>query len=308
MEILELDGQYSTTHRLARAIFNWNQLNDSGIDIPGVRNQGGLRTMGYVKSGTPEKPLVSVITVVFNGVATLETSIKSVLDQSYDNVEFIVIDGASTDGTVELIRRYGSVIDYWVSEKDCGIYDAMNKGIKLARGEWLALLNADDRYASNDALSLVANLKGVQVAASDVLIDTEEGLKRFTIDDRRPLFKNIPYMHTGIFVKSAVYDQIGSFRIDLKIASDIDFIFRVIRKRFPVHRFTEPLVVMKDGGASARNFKQGRVEYRRVYLENGGSRLLAYIGYFFSMVEHMLYRNKNARGCYRTIRRCLFSR
>ena len=122
---------------------------------PERKREGGLRTKGYFKRSYDEAsalsdnsplPLVTIITVVFNGEKYLQQTIQSVINQTYDNVEYVVIDGGSTDGTVDIIRKYEDKIDYWVSEPDQGIYDAMNKGIQLAGGEIVGLINSDDCY------------------------------------------------------------------------------------------------------------------------------------------------------------------
>ena len=108
------------------------------------QGEGGLRTNGYFKKTYSNKPLVSVITVVLNGHKYLEQTIQSVLNQTYDNVEYIIIDGGSTDGTLDIIRKYEHAVDYWVSEPDKGLYDAMNKAIMLSAGKFLYFLGADD--------------------------------------------------------------------------------------------------------------------------------------------------------------------
>tara|TARA_B100001769_G_C22007757_1_gene541564 strand:- start:7 stop:873 length:867 start_codon:yes stop_codon:yes gene_type:complete len=120
-------------------------------------NSGGLRSKGILKEDLVEKnkPLISVITVVYNNRQFIERCISSVLNQTYDNVEYIVLDGLSTDGTVEIIQKYDNKLDFWLSEKDEGIYDAINKGIKLANGFTL-MLHSDDFLNDNDTLSNVA--------------------------------------------------------------------------------------------------------------------------------------------------------
>ena len=110
------------------------------------QGEGGLRTQGYFKTSLEGKPLITVVTVVFNGEQFLEETILSVMNQTYENIEYIIIDGGSTDGTLNIIKKYENSIDYWVSEYDRGIYDAMNKGIALSQGDFIGFLNADDLY------------------------------------------------------------------------------------------------------------------------------------------------------------------
>jgi len=129
------------------------------------QGEGGLRTKGYFKKSFNDKPLVSIITVVLNGEKHFAHTIQSVIAQTYDNVEYIIIDGGSTDGTVDIIKKYEDKIDYWISEPDEGIYDAMNKGIDLFTGKWLYYLGSDDfllRYA-------LANLQLQQFKTDNVI-------------------------------------------------------------------------------------------------------------------------------------------
>ena len=111
---------------------------------------------------------ISVITVVFNDVANIRTTIKSFFSQTWEDKEYIVIDGGSTDGTVDIIKEYADKLAYWCSEKDNGIYDAMNKGIVHATGDWINILNSGDYYASNDALNKVITL-ALDINSTDIL-------------------------------------------------------------------------------------------------------------------------------------------
>ena len=110
---------------------------------------GGKRRRGIFKNNKKNKPLISVITVVLNNQKYLTKSINSVLKQSYKNFELIIVDGGSTDGTLEILRKNNNKIDFWISEKDKGLYDAMNKGIRLSRGSIISILNSDDTYYRN---------------------------------------------------------------------------------------------------------------------------------------------------------------
>ena len=127
---------------LKNIVESTNFIQNSVID-------GGLRKQGVIKKDIPGKPLITVITVVLNNEKYLEESIKSLHQQNYDNYEHIIVDGGSTDKTIEIIKKYESKIDYWCSGPDQGIYDAFNKGMKLAKGSYIGFLNSDDVYEKN---------------------------------------------------------------------------------------------------------------------------------------------------------------
>src|SRR3990172_7180600 len=113
---------------------------------PDLKSEGGLRTKGIYRKSQEERPLISVITVVYNGAKYIEQTIQSVINQTYDNIEYIIVDGASTDNTLKIINKYEDRIDYWISEADSGLWNAMNKGVRLATGDILNFLNSDDFY------------------------------------------------------------------------------------------------------------------------------------------------------------------
>lgn len=145
------DDRYSTTRRLLRSDSFSAPFNVTSL------SWGGLRRHGLIKKDDPTTPLVSIVTVVKNGVGFLEETIQSVISQSYENVEYIVIDGGSDDGTVEIIRTHENAIDLWVSEPDAGFYDGLAKGMSLTTGSIIGYLNADDVYFPG-ALSTVADV------------------------------------------------------------------------------------------------------------------------------------------------------
>ena len=151
-DMICLDEKYSTTRLLMKEKplieNNVEDKFESVLFLPECKDrkgEGGLRTQRYFKKSYKGKPLISIITVVYNGEQFLEDTILSVINQNYDNIEYIIIDGGSTDGTVDIIKKYEDRIDYWVSENDEGIYDAMNKGIYLSSpSSYLMWINAGD--------------------------------------------------------------------------------------------------------------------------------------------------------------------
>ena len=172
-------------------------------------------------------PKISIITVVFNGEKYLEETIQSVINQTYDNVEYIIIDGSSTDGTIDIIKKYEDKIDYWVSEKDSGTYDAMNKGIKIATGEWINFMNAGDVFYSNDVLEnifLQTIEKDIQCIYGDVLVDYDKFKLEKKAGKLVDLYKGMQFSHQSLFVKTT-YHKHKKFDLSYKSAADYNFIY-----------------------------------------------------------------------------------
>src|SRR5574341_1280947 len=175
-----------------------------------ARAEGGLRTRGqFYKKSENERPLVSVITVVRNGEKYLEQTILSVINQTYDNIEYIVIDGGSTDGTLDIIRRYDNQIAYWMSEPDSGIYYAMNKALDLIKGMGHIFFNAGDYFVS-DVFSKTPKIPSfIPVYYKDI----SGKLRKVRIRDYR---QAIPNCHQGIIFETKAV----RFNTNYKIASD----------------------------------------------------------------------------------------
>lgn len=174
---------------------------------------------------------ISIITVVYNAVDTFQRTINSVVCQKNENIEYIVVDGGSTDGTVELIKKNENNIHYWISEPDNGIYDAMNKGIKMASGDIIGIINADDWYEEN-AISEVER----------VFLETDAeivyGALNYFYEDRteKSKYVDINYLpwsmvipHPASFVKREVYDRLGLFNTEYRIAADFEFMNRAFK-------------------------------------------------------------------------------
>lgn len=208
-------------------------------------------------------PLISIVTVVFNSQGFLAATIQSVIEQSYQNVEYIIIDGGSTDGTIETIEQYESYLSCWISESDRGIYDAMNKGIARARGEIIGILNSGDRYTQN-ALQQVAQLYQENCSVEQLIITgamirfdpktkIEFVQRRQQTDLVQKINWGMPINHPATFVTKSVYQTIGYFDSEFKIGGDYDFIYRAYHNRAVKFVFTDSiLAVMSMGGISEK--------------------------------------------------------
>ncbi len=206
---------------------------------------------------------VSIITVVFNARSTIEDAITSVLAQTYKNVEYIVIDGGSTDGTMDIVNRHRDRISKIVSEPDKGIYDAMNKGIKLATGDIIGILNADDVYADNMVLETV--VRKINESKSDSCYGDLIYVDKNNMNKTIRYWKSGEYSedsfkkgwmpaHPTFFVKRWAYEKYGVFDLSLPIASDFEIVFRLMEK-YKIKSCYIPcvLVKMRLGGASNRS-------------------------------------------------------
>lgn len=206
------------------------------------------------------QPKVSIITVCFNSAITIEDTIKSVINQTYSNIEYIIIDGLSSDNTLEIINKYPDQITKVVSEKDKGLYDAINKGINLATGDIIANLNSDDFYIDNNVISDV--VEKFEQEKSDTLytdlyyvdaIDTNK-IKRFwkSGEYKKGLFfKGWMPPHPTFFVKSEVYKKYGIFNLELRSAADYEIMLRFIhRYECSVSYLPRVTVRMRIGGVS----------------------------------------------------------
>ena len=170
------------------------------------------------------EPLVSVITVVYNGATTIEQTIQSVINQTYENIEYIIIDGASTDGTQDIIDKYRNHISCFISEKDDGIYDAMNKGILRANGDIIGIINSDDWYEPNAVERAVRCFENpdVDVAYGEIWFIGENGEKEDCT--KRSLFPP----HPSTFIRCSAYQKYGLYNTDYRIAADRELLLRFI--------------------------------------------------------------------------------
>ncbi|MDB2590553.1 glycosyltransferase [Candidatus Thioglobus sp.] len=203
---------------------------------------------------------LSIITVVRNNKEFIKDAIDSVLNQTYENIEYIIVDGASTDGTVEIVRSYGDKISEFISEPDSGLYDAMNKGIGLATGDVVGILNSDDLYMDDNVIQrVVKEFEGRDVDSvyADLVFVKPGNLDKTVrcYDSSRFNLSKFAYgwmpAHPTFFVKKDIYEKHGVFRTDLKIAADFDILIRfLLTHKISYSYMREVLVKMRTGGVS----------------------------------------------------------
>jgi glycosyltransferase involved in cell wall biosynthesis len=211
--------------------------------------EGGLRAKNIIKEPGADKPLLSIVTVVLNGEKYLTQTIQSVLNQNYPNTEYIIIDGGSKDKTVEIIRSFENKIDFWASERDHGIFEAMNKGIRLCRGEMIGILNSDDFYCENIFYEIVNtfNATGAEIVYGNMRIGEKSEKPDLSQMDKKPAI-----FHPACFVRKRIYDRIGLYDEAFKISSDYEFLLRCLRNNVRFHYLDKDFTVFRPGGMSSK--------------------------------------------------------
>jgi glycosyltransferase involved in cell wall biosynthesis len=203
---------------------------------------------------------ISIITITYNSEKTLKDTIKSVLNQSYKNIEYIIVDGNSKDKTIDIVKSYGDKISKFISEPDKGIYDAMNKGLKLATGDVIGILNSDDVYFDNLVIKKVINKfknESVDGIYGDLFYVKEDDLNNVVRYWKSSKFiqgsfsKGWHPAHPTFFVKKDIYEKYGYFDLDMKVSADFEIMLRFLEKyKITTSYLPEVIVRMRLGGES----------------------------------------------------------
>jgi len=239
-----------------------------GPQNDGVILQGGRRVKGIYKSGDESVPLVSYVTIVKNNVGNIERALHSVRAQIYPNVEHIVVDGASTDGTLEAIQRNSDSIDYFLSEPDAGLYDALNKAVQLARGNYICVLNSDDWLSPAAAATAVEALRGAGgavVLCSAAHVELEGRIIRWepATVHMGSYFMCANVCHNAVYASREAYEAAGLYDASYKIAGDFDWIMRLVDAAV-VFRYTAAETVNYSLGGVSGNYIMHCMECMRV--------------------------------------------
>ncbi|MFQ3192555.1 MAG: glycosyltransferase involved in cell wall biosynthesis [Paraglaciecola sp.] len=204
---------------------------------------------------------VSIITVSYNSASTIKDTIESVIAQTYENIEYIVVDGNSRDDTMDIVNSYSKVIDNVVSEPDKGIYDAMNKGVQLATGDIVGILNSDDFYETTTVIEDIVehfnNNKSADVVFGDVVFVEHKNLKKvvryYSSKKFKPFKLRFGWMppHPATFIRKSVYNKYGLYKLGYKISSDYEMFVRLLMvAKLSFSRVDKIIVRMRSGGAS----------------------------------------------------------
>ncbi len=217
---------------------------------------------------------VSIITVCFNGEATIRDTIDSVLAQNYPRIEYIIVDGASKDGTLGIVKEYGDKIDIVISEPDKGIYDAMNKGIRAASGDVIGILNSDDFYIDDSAVTQLINCMegaGTDTVYADLFMVDRKNTERVVryYDSSTFHLERLRYgwmpAHPTFIVKRELYHTSGGFSLNYSIAADFEMVVRLLYVAGASYAYLPAVVIkMRVGGASTRGLKSSWVLNREI--------------------------------------------
>lgn len=246
---------------------------------------------------------ISIITATFNSAGTVRDTFESVLRQTYSEIEYIVVDGASRDGTVGIIKEYEPRFEgrmRWVSERDSGIYDAMNKGLGMATGDVVGILNSDDFYTSDDVLETVANVMGrtgADAVYGDVHFvnpdDLGKCVRYYSSKVFRPSLMRLGFIpaHPSFYCKRSAYEKFGGFDLDFKVAADFENLLRLIYVGHIKTQYIEKdFVTMRTGGASTSGIKshvQIMKDHLKALKKNGVSSniFMLSLRYFYKIYE-----------------------
>jgi glycosyltransferase involved in cell wall biosynthesis len=202
---------------------------------------------------------VSIITVCYNSAKTIEDTLESIAKQTYPNIEHIVIDGNSTDSTNDIISRYTESVAIHVSESDLGLYDAMNKGIKLATGDVIGILNSDDIFATNHSLMdlMLSFDETVDGVYSDLVYVSENDLSKVTrlysskVFSKKLIRFGLMLPHPTFYVRRKYYESLGLYKLDYRVSADFELLARFISQGLNLKRSDKITVKMREGGISS---------------------------------------------------------
>jgi glycosyltransferase involved in cell wall biosynthesis len=253
-----------------------------------ILKKGGLRLKNRIKKDNDFYPLVSIITVVRNGEKYLKQTINSVLNQSYRNIEYLIIDGDSKDKTLKIIKKYNNKIDYWISQKDNGLWDAMNKGIKLASGSIIGIINSDDIYNKNAVKTAVNYLKNNFdfVFGSVQKYKLLTGFKPWKIKFSFGFYTS---HSVGFFIKTKAQKKVGFYNTKF-LSADLDLFYRMIIKHKLVGTASkrgEIFGKFRTGGFSSKiKYIDHLKDLNQIRINNNQNKIFVYMLFLYKIIKN----------------------
>ncbi len=242
------------------------------------------------------QPKITIVTVTLNSEQYLEDTITSVVNQTYPFIEYIIVDGQSTDGTFDIIKKYKHGINQWISEPDSGITEAMNKGIAMASGEFILFLHSDDYLLEKNSVEkAVSFMDGKADIFAFNVIFSQKTSKHKIIPRRWNWFVNIkmPFCHQGVFCRTRLFNELGSFDTHFAIDADYDFLLRAYRKKCQAKIINDTVAIMRDTGISSRrdwnSLRKRFTEEKQVHYKNSRT-ILDKVIYFLYWQLYLPYR------------------
>tara|TARA_B100000767_G_C19740437_1_gene525925 strand:- start:961 stop:1851 length:891 start_codon:yes stop_codon:yes gene_type:complete len=255
----------------------------------------------------------SIITVVLNNVNYIEETIKSVIKQNID-LQYIIIDGGSTDGTLDIIKKYEDHIELWISEKDFGIYDAMNKGIRYSSGEYIGIINSGDLYNVN-ALSTISNYLNKNDKLDFIFGTVHKKILKSGFNKNKIYwsFDFYPSHSTGFFISNKVQKKLGLYDTNFKLSADYDLFFRLIKGRFKGIATKKSELIgyfTKDGGSYSSTFNffeqfEEEINIRLNNKQNVISILFVILLNYFMKISKNKKRSISINQCLNLIKKCI---
>jgi len=236
-----------------------------------------------------KEPLITIVTVSYNAVHDIERTIQSVTAQTYQNIEYIIIDGASTDGTVDIIKKYESEISHWISEPDEGIYFAMNKAIKILNGKWVNFMNAGDTFVDENVIKKMvketASNADIYYGARYIQNGKKKNLeKTASLDD---FYYNMPFGHQATFIRKSILKKY-QFDQSYQLSSDYDFFIKCYQDKYIFQDLGFPVCVFQAGGLSTTMRLKSVVETLKVLTDHTDAQTVKNSMFFSKTLKNII--------------------
>lgn len=232
-----------------------------------------------------ENPIISIVTICYNSASSIEETILSVLSQDYPNLDYVIIDGGSTDGTMDIVNKYRNRLGYVCSEPDKGISDAFNKGVRNSKGDVIGIINSDDILLPGALNSIASAYDGKTDAyrGNVIIVNKDSGFRGREIPSMKfPLAPFITHVaHQGTFISRAAYDRWGLYDINFRYMMDYDLMTRIYKGGALFKYVNYDIAEFRLGGVSVSDIKKKRYDIEHVVLNNGGSKPLARYFYYY---------------------------